>query len=271
MNRTSMGITLGASLALAVAVAPAITSVAHDGTGGADTMHVCVVKSTSDMRLVGQNPAIDCPDGQVARHFDLQGPKGDTGATGPKGDAGDPGGPQGDTGSAGPQGDTGSQGPAGATGPQGTQGATGSAGPQGATGSQGPAGATGAAGATGPAGPQGATGSQGPKGDKGDAGGVTLLSASGQDTNNRTYRMIAAVGFSATAVACGTSNTQAGSGIDFDVSLNGSAIGTCTVTSGNTTGSLAISETVTAGDIFTVVVSENAGGTRSQSFVGIGG
>lgn len=271
MNRTSMGITLGASLALAVAVAPAITSVAHDGTGGSDTMHVCVVKSTRVMRLVGQNPAVDCPDGQVARHFDLQGPQGDTGAPGPKGDQGDPGGPKGDTGATGQKGDTGNQGPAGATGPQGTQGATGSAGPQGATGSQGPAGATGTTGSTGPAGPQGATGSQGPKGDKGDAGGVTLLSASGQDTNNKTYRIIAAVGFGATSVACGTSNTQAGSGVDFAVSLNGTPVGTCTVTSGNTTGSLAISETVAAGDIFTVVVSENAGASRSQSFVGIGG
>ena len=63
---------------------------------------------------------------------DVQGPKGDTGATGPQG-------PKGDTGATGPQGP---KGDTGATGPQGPKGDTG------ATGPQGPKGDTGAPGAT---------------------------------------------------------------------------------------------------------------------------
>ena len=173
MQRGSAALTLAASVAIAVAVAPSIGSVAHEGIGGTDTLHFCVVRSTKVVRLVGANPAIDCPDGQVAKHFDLQGPQG---ATGPEGPAG---GPQGDTGDRGPAGDTGEQGlrgPAGDTGSQGLRGDTGaqgSTGPAGATGSQGVQGATGPqgpAGATGAVGPQGETGTQGPAGDTGTQG-----------------------------------------------------------------------------------------------------
>ena len=76
---------------------------------------------------------------------DLQGPKGDTGATGPQG-------PKGDTGATGPQGPKGST---GETGPQGPKGDTGDQGPKGETGATGARGATGP---TGPAGPQGVKG-----------------------------------------------------------------------------------------------------------------
>jgi hypothetical protein len=93
----------------------------------------------------------------VAAPQELQGPKGDTGATGATGAQG----PKGDTGVTGATGATGAsglQGPAGATGATGAAGATGATG---ATGPQGPAGATGTTGATGPQGPQGI---QGPPG-----------------------------------------------------------------------------------------------------------
>ena len=64
---------------------------------------------------------------------DLQGPKGDTGATGPQG-------PKGETGATGPQGP---KGETGATGPQGPKGDTGATGPQGVQGDKGATGTRG--------------------------------------------------------------------------------------------------------------------------------
>lgn len=122
----------------------------------------------------------------------IQGPKGDTGATGDDGvspevsvstitgghrvtitDADHPSGqsfdvmdgatgPTGATGATGPKGDQGIQ---GIQGPQGIQGEQGEQGPKGDTGATG---ATGATGPTGPQGPQGIQGIQGPQGPKGD-------------------------------------------------------------------------------------------------------
>lgn len=180
MNRRTGVVTLVASVALAVVLAPSIASVAHEGTGGTDKMHVCVVKSSRVMRLVAADPGVTCPQGEVSKHFavGVQGPKGDTGEKGEKGNDGSPGGatgpqgPQGDTGAKGDQGDTGDTGAKGDTGDTGATGDTGSQGPAGATGPQGPAGATGADGA---AGPKGDTGDTGPTGATGPAGGVTAI------------------------------------------------------------------------------------------------
>jgi hypothetical protein len=91
---------------------------------------------------------------------ELQGPKGDTGATGPIG-------PQGPIGLTGPQGLTGPKGDTGATGATGSQGPQGIQGPAGPTGPEGPQGKTGD---TGPQGPKGDTGATGPKGDPGATG-----------------------------------------------------------------------------------------------------
>ena len=67
----------------------------------------------------------------------LEGPKGDPGATGPAGPTGATG-PPGTTGSTGPKGDTGATGSQGPTGPTGPQGPTGPTGPKGDTGATGP-------------------------------------------------------------------------------------------------------------------------------------
>lgn len=177
MNRRTGVVTLVASVALAVVLAPSIASVAHEGTGGTDKMHVCVIKSSRVMRLVAADPGVTCPEGQVSKHFatGVQGPKGDTGAKGDDGSPGGATGPQGNQGDTGAQGDTGNAGDTGAKGDTGNTGATGdtgSQGPAGATGPQGPAGATGADGA---AGPKGDTGNSGPTGATGPAGGVTAI------------------------------------------------------------------------------------------------
>lgn len=94
----------------------------------------------------------------VAAHkSELQGPKGDTGATGPQG-------PKGNTGATGPQGPKGDTGATGPQGPKGNTGATGPQGPKGDTGATGPQGPKGDTGATGPQGPKGDTGATGPSG-----------------------------------------------------------------------------------------------------------
>ena len=101
----------------------------------------------------------------VAAHkSELQGPKGDTGATGPQG-------PKGNTGATGPQGPNGDTGATGPQGPKGDTGATGPQGPKGATGATGPQGPKGDTGATGPQGPKGATGATGPQGPSGSPWG----------------------------------------------------------------------------------------------------
>ena len=125
---------------------------------------------------------------------DLQGPKGDTGATGPQG-------PRGLQGETGPKGATGATGQNGATftptvssdgiiswkndkgltnptsinikgpkGDQGIQGPKGNTGERGLTGPQGPQGPKGDTGATGPQGPRGLQGETGPKGATGATG-----------------------------------------------------------------------------------------------------
>jgi len=195
MNRRTGAVTLAASVALAVVLAPSIASVAHEGIGGTDKMHVCVIKSSRVMRLVAADPGVTCPQGEVSKHFAMgvEGPKGDTGEKGEKGNDGSPGGatgPQGPQGDTGSKGDTGNQGDTGAkgdTGDKGNTGDTGSTGPAGATGAQGPAGNTGADGA---AGPKGDTGNTGPAGATGPAGGVTAIVLGGmaKDIDKTTNR-----------------------------------------------------------------------------------
>lgn len=140
----------------------------------------------------------------------IQGPKGDKGATGAQG-------PKGDTGATGPQGPKGDTGAAGAQGPKGDKGDPGATGPAGASGKDGTSititditmstedsgantvtfsdgktlsilngtkGSTGATGAQGPKGDTGATGAQGPKGDPGEAGqsvGIDSVEMSSED------------------------------------------------------------------------------------------
>lgn len=173
MNRRTGAVTLVASVALAVALAPSIASVAHEGIGGTDKMHVCVGKKTRVMQLVSAEPAVNCEQNEVAKHFTLgsKGPKGDTGEKGEKGNDGSPGGA---TGPQGPKGDTGDTGSKGDTGDKGDTGNTGGTGPTGATGNQGPAGATG------PQGPAGATGADGVKGDTGSTGPAGATGATGE-------------------------------------------------------------------------------------------
>ena len=65
MRRLTGGITLVASVALATALAPSIASIAHEGIGGADVVHVCVVPGTRYARILSASPTRDCPDGVV--------------------------------------------------------------------------------------------------------------------------------------------------------------------------------------------------------------
>lgn len=161
--------TVVASMVVLVALAPSIGTVAHDGVGGTDKIHVCLNK-TGDLKgyfkVASADPAKTCPVGSTALHWAI---------TGPKGATGEPGSPGGATGPQGPQGDTGAKGSKGDTGAAGAQGIQGIAGPLGATG---PQGAAGPIGATGPRGATGSTGATGPQG----ADGTTVAFRSGAGT-----------------------------------------------------------------------------------------
>lgn len=92
------------------------------------------VKDNGSMRLLSSGETVKTGEKEV--FWNIQGPKGDQGATGPQGLQG----PKGDTGaigpigSQGPKGDTGAVGPQGIQGPRGDQGDSGPVGPQGAPG-----------------------------------------------------------------------------------------------------------------------------------------
>lgn len=100
-----MGITIVASIALAVAVGPSLVTVAHEGIGNPARIHACVGPDGT-LRRAATNADASCPGGQTALHWNRRGP------VGPKG----PQGPEGAQGDQGPQGDTGSRGPAGPAG-----------------------------------------------------------------------------------------------------------------------------------------------------------
>ena len=136
------------------------------------------------MRLIAVQEV--CRRGEVKIHWNVVGPKGETGAAGAPGLNGamGPQGPTGIAGAVGPQGPTGATGAAGPQGPAGTDGAAGAQGPAGAAGAAGPAGAvgaTGAAGAPGADGAPGAAGAAGAAGATGATGAAGPAGTTGQD------------------------------------------------------------------------------------------
>lgn len=108
MNRMSVGASVVASVALALAVGPSLVTFAHEGVGGSSKIHACVA-SNGTLRQASSNAGADCPDGQTALHWNRKGPKGDTGARGLQGAQG----PEGPEGAEGPEGPEGPAGPAG--------------------------------------------------------------------------------------------------------------------------------------------------------------
>ncbi|GEM_PF-2773729 len=105
MNRMSVGASVAASVALALAVGPSLVTFAHEGVGGSNKIHACVT-SDRTIRQASSNAGAACPAGQTALHWNRKGPKGDTGARGPQGEQGPQGaeGPEGPEGPAGPAG-----------------------------------------------------------------------------------------------------------------------------------------------------------------------
>ena len=163
---------------------------AHSGNSSRDYLHLCINRTTAQVRAEWYNAAIQCPVGFSAVHVPLtggagavgpQGPAGDTGAQGPQGPQGEvgPQGDKGDTGATGDKGDTGATGDTGAKGDTGATGDTGAKGDTGATGDTGAKGDTGDTGDQGLADPQGPEGPAGPQGDKGDTGDQGLQGEQG--------------------------------------------------------------------------------------------
>lgn len=100
-----MGITMVASIALALAVGPSLVTMAHEGVGDPAKIHACV-GADGTLRRAPANAGATCPGGQTALHWNRRGPAGPQGAQGPQGEQG----PKGD------QGEQGEQGPAGPAG-----------------------------------------------------------------------------------------------------------------------------------------------------------
>lgn len=103
-----MGVTIVASIALAVAVGPSLVTVAHEGIGDPARIHACV-GADGMLRRAPTNADASCPGGQQALHWNRRGPRGPQGPEGPQGPKGD----QGDQGDQGERGPKGEQGPAG--------------------------------------------------------------------------------------------------------------------------------------------------------------
>jgi len=88
---------------------PGTTWLVYAHGGDANLIHACL-KPAGKIRIVGPNDT--CRNKETARDWNIQGIKGDSGATGPQGETG-PEGPAGPQGAQGPQGDTVAQGPQG--------------------------------------------------------------------------------------------------------------------------------------------------------------
>ncbi len=134
-------------------------------TTTANVINACQLKNLGTIRIV-TDPRHCNATLEAAISWNVQGSKGDPGATGPAGTTGAVG-PKGETGATGPAGVAGASGAGGVAGPEGATGATGAVG---ADGPAGPAGPKGADGKDGTNGTNGSDGAPGPKGDPGPAG-----------------------------------------------------------------------------------------------------
>ena len=143
------------TLLIAIAGATAIAglafagSVAFSGASASMVINACVHKQNGNVRIVDR--ADQCTTQESFVSWNVQGPKGDTGAVGPRGDVG----PQGEQGIQGIQGLQGEMGLEGPPGPQGEQGLPGERGADGLPGAKGATGATGQQGPPGQPGPAG--------------------------------------------------------------------------------------------------------------------
>lgn len=144
LRRPALAFVLG--LSVAGAAFAGTEAWARLGAADANEKITACVKKNGNVSLVGESEA--CKKNETRVSWNIEGPKGDRGATGPQG----------------PKGDTGATGATGPAGPKGDTGATGATGPIGPAGPKGDPGATGATGPAGPAGPQGPPGPQGPAG-----------------------------------------------------------------------------------------------------------
>lgn len=84
-RRIAAVVTLVASVLLSIAVAPVLTSVGHEGTGGTDVIHACFVKTTKILKIAPSSATAKCATGETALHWAKVGP---AGPAGPRGDTG---------------------------------------------------------------------------------------------------------------------------------------------------------------------------------------
>jgi collagen triple helix repeat protein len=203
----------------------------------------------------------------------VAGPAGPAGAAGATGTQAGATGPTGPTGLPGPRGATGNLGAAGPAGPTGPTGPTGLSGPTGATGNLGAAGPIGPTGATGPTGLPGATGATGNLGAAGGAGG-TFIGRTVYGTSTVSPVYLSPVGAFAPSSAEGPSQQQqpyacsmrgllvssdifdqAANPHVFTLRVNGVATGiACTISTGGSGCSSAITAVVAPGDLLSVEV-----------------
>lgn len=200
-----------------------------------------------------------------------QGTQGPTGVQGNQGNQG----PQGFQGNDGPQGSQGTQGPQGFQGTQGFQGVGGPIGPQGFQGNlgfQGPTGVQGPQGGIGVQGPQGDLGYQGPQGPYGIVGDIVdtfgIVIKGGDSDISESYKSIGRAKSDGDIVSYRIdsydllNNDPIVGSIDIDVIINGSVIGTASLSSDSSVFDNTLSGWTTAfsdGDKIQYEVTANTG------------
>ena len=210
------------------------TSQAATKTGDS---YVCVTQSC----IAGDDPTTDTVNWQTMAEG------GATGATGP-------------TGATGVTGATGATGPAGPTGATGVTGSTGATGPAGPTGATGVTGATGATGPTGPIGPNFLLFSSGSS----VAASTTVFIGQGaQSGTEQLVQQVVPVAMTFGHFNCTSIKPTGSNSVTFNLrqatATGGNfgaatTIATCSVTSGNVSGSTAGSVSLVAGDVYEVQV-----------------
>ena len=224
----------------------------------------------------GKYPSSVLPAGTVgpAGPAGPQGPQGADGPEGPPGPEG-PAGPAGADGAQGPQGDAGADGadgaagPEGPAGPQGLPGADGAQGPQGPPGADGSDGADGADGAQGPQGLPGADGADGAQGPQGPPGADGAQGAVGpRGPSDAYWTTLASLGVPNSSGQITSLSLGAGSYVVFakawfqNAGL-GSALVSCTLTSGVTLDRIDLTTGVGSSTTASLVAAQTLAATGS--------